>query len=220
MLKCLNNEIEKKIFSTSINKNDIMKRLKSIEKNLLNDLFFNAKLFLILNCWSTKNRQSYMSFIMFFIDRNWNFFEMLLSFECIRKKHNEKNLIDIVWLIVFFHRVQHKLMIITTNNASNNDTLFFDLMNNFQNRNSNSIMNVDFEHENFENIDTKSIHLFCLIHVIQLTLQILLNSIKIKSINEKFQKIWSKQNEREKIQNNMNIKNLFLTLIKTWCLLY
>ena len=161
-----------------------------------------------------------MSFIMFFIDRNWKFFEMLLNFEYIRKKHDEKNLIDIVWSIVFFHRIQHKLMIITTNNTSNNDTLFFDLMNNFQNRNSNSIMNVDFEHENFENIDTKSIHLFCLIHVIQLTLQILLNSIKIKSINEKFQKIWSKQNEREKMQNNMNIKNLFLTLTKTWCSLY
>ena len=56
MLKCLNNKIKKKIFSTSINKNNIMKRLKSIKKNLLNDLFFNAKLFLILNCWSTKNR--------------------------------------------------------------------------------------------------------------------------------------------------------------------
>ena len=77
-----------------------------------------------------------------------------------------------------------------TNNAFNNDIFCSKLMKNFKKICSKSFIEFDYDsNENDKNDFENITHLFCLIHIIQLSLQNLLNLIRMKSINEKFQKI-------------------------------
>ncbi len=80
-------------------------------------------------------------------------------------------------------------------------------------------MNVTFEKNekkdermNDQEKEWNIVHVSCLAHVLQLTLQTFLDSIKISSINNELQKNWNDQEDIWAI--NQAIKELLMTLTK------
>jgi hypothetical protein len=177
-------------------KNHMMKRLNDVEANLFKNLFDEVKVFLTLNCWFVSNRQSYLFIIVFFINKNWKYHEVLIEFEYMKKKHTNEILTKIIEKILTRHNIQVRILIITIDNVSNNIIFFLILVKNLNI--ITSCVNVTFEkndEENDEMSDKKKkrniVHISCLAHVLQLTLQTFLNSIRVNSINDELQKNWN-----------------------------
>jgi hypothetical protein len=111
----------------------------------------------------------------------------------MKEKHTNETLTKVIEKILTRHNIQARILIITIDNASNNIIFFLILVKNLNI--ITSCVNVIFE-KNDEEDDKMSdkekkrniVHVSCLAHVLQLTLQTFLNSIKINSINDELQK--------------------------------
>jgi hypothetical protein len=195
-------------------KNHIMKRFEEIEKNLFKNLLDKVKLSLTLNCWSAFNRQFYLFIIAFFINKDWNYREILIDFEYMKEKHTSENLTKVVEKILIKHNIQTHILTIITDNAFNNVTFFLELVKNLFTITScvNVISNND---ENEKENDQKKkniVHVSCLTHVLQLALQVFLNFVRVNSINDELQKNWNDQDDIKAI--NQTNKKLSMTLTK------
>jgi hypothetical protein len=214
MFQCFDSYI--KFFFAFIIKNHMMKRLKNVETNLFKNLFDEVKMFFFLNCWFVLNRQSYLSIIVFFIDKNWKYHEVLIEFEYMKEKHTNETLTKVVKKILTRHNIQTRILIYTIDNVSNNIIFFLILIKNLNI--ITSCVNVIFEkndEEDDEMSDKKKrniVHVSCFTYVLQLTLQTFLDSIKINSINDELQKNWNDQENIRAI--NQAIKEMFMTLTK------
>jgi hypothetical protein len=88
------------------------------------------------------------------------------------------------------HKIIYRILIIIINNAINNTTFFYCLMKDI----SNIAKCVDITSKNNENEsqndETKFnfVYVFCLTHVLQLTLQAFLNFVRVNLINNQLQK--------------------------------
>jgi hypothetical protein len=111
----------------------------------------------------------------------------------MKKKHTEEILTKIVEKILIKHNIQARILIIITNNAFNNIIFFLILIKNLNM--ITSCVNVtskkkkeEDDEMNDKNKTRNIVHVSCLAHVLQLTLQAFLDSIKINSINDELQK--------------------------------
>jgi hypothetical protein len=168
LFQCLNSYV--KLSSSSIIKNHIMKRVENIESNLFEHLFHLTKVFFTLNCWSASNRQFYLFIIVFFIDKNWKYHEIVIEFEYMNKKHTNENLVEMIENILKKHKIEARILIIIIDSAFNNIIFFYCLVK--------SIfiifdcVDVNFEDEKEEineneNEKTSNIvHVSCLTHVL------------------------------------------------------
>ncbi len=128
MFQCLDSYI--KLSCASTIKNHIMKRLKEVELNLFKDFSNMIKISFTLDCWFVFNRQSYLFIIVFFIDKDWKYHEILIDFEYMNEKHIEETLTKVVEKILIKHNIQARILAITIDNASNNIIFFFLLVKN------------------------------------------------------------------------------------------
>jgi hypothetical protein len=87
------------------------------------------------------------------------------------------------------HKIIDRILIVIINNVSNNTTFFYCSMKNISN--ITQCVDIIFENddENSENNEIDLIHVFCLTHVLQLTLQTFLDFVQINSINNELQNI-------------------------------
>ncbi|KAJ5582500.1 hypothetical protein N7535_001120 [Penicillium sp. DV-2018c] len=100
----------------------------------------------------------------------WDYREALLRFEHIQGSHTGANLSQTVVQLLEEHGITNRVLSVTTDNASNNKTL------------------VDCVKETMESIDSSDdiaiIRVPCIAHVIQLSLQSLLGTLKAIPKNE------------------------------------
>jgi hypothetical protein len=89
----------------------------------------------------------------------------------MKKKHIEKNLFKMIENALKKHKIINRILIVITDNVLNNTTFFYYLMKNISN--ITKCVNIIFENddENLKNNEIDLIFVFCLIHVLQLTLQ-------------------------------------------------
>jgi hypothetical protein len=113
-----------------------------------------------------------MAITAYFIDEDWQYNEVLLGFEPLHGKHSSANLSDIVLDILRKYEIEDRVLAVTTNNASNNDTLIKSLQ---QSLTDNTIL----------------IRIPCLAHVIQLSLNELLSKLKAALVNETMENRWT-----------------------------
>jgi len=59
----------------------------------------------------------------YFIDSNWEYWEVLLGFEPLSGQHTGLNLGGVLWDILQKYDIEDRILAITTDNASNNSTL-------------------------------------------------------------------------------------------------
>ncbi len=122
-----------------------------------------------MNCWSVFNRQFYLSIIAFFINKNWNYREILIDFEYMKKKHTNENLTKVVEKILIKHNIQARILTIIIDNAFNNVIFFFELVKNLFTITScvNVTSNNDEKKEKDDHEKKNIMHVSCLTHVLQ-----------------------------------------------------
>ena len=106
----------------------------------------------------------------YFIDSNWEYWEVLLGFEPLSGQHTGLNLGGVLWDILQKYDIEDRILAITTDNASNNSTLVESLYD---------------IHGSF------IIQTPCLAHVMQLALKQLLGQMKADPKNEAIETVWS-----------------------------
>ena len=87
------------------------------------DLGANIKVFFALDCWTSTNHVSFMAITVYYISENWHFYKALIAFEHVLESHTGHNIAILVDCAFQQYRLSEKLYAITTDNASNNDTL-------------------------------------------------------------------------------------------------
>ena len=105
----------------------IKKCVKKLKKTVLAELRSKTKISLTLNCWTSLNNLAFLSITEYFIDENWDYWEILLEFQSLWGQHFRKNLTKVVMNVLNSYKILNKLLIITADNAFNNATLHTEL---------------------------------------------------------------------------------------------
>lgn len=144
------------------------------QREALSRLPKGAKISLALDCWTSPFQQAFMAVTGYFIDDNWDYREMLLGFEPLTGTHTGMNLSVVVMDLLKQHRIGDRVLAITTDIASNNNTLMESIQDAIQSLNLGEGITV--------------IRVPCLAHVIQLSLKQLLGQMKADLKNDLAQK--------------------------------
>jgi hypothetical protein len=187
------------------------------QKTILDKLPAGAKLSLAVDYWTSPFQQAFMAITGYFIDLDWNYREVLLGFEPLHGTHTGANLSIVLLEKLQKHEIINQVLTITTDNASNNNTL---------------IENVQEVIQSLQSSDSLSqpeiIRIPCVAHVIQLSLKELLGRIKANPKNESTEKVWSEarnqhlrtNQQRLEIVDTLNKVILFLLLISSYTYLF
>ncbi|KAJ5807732.1 hypothetical protein N7474_009001 [Penicillium riverlandense] len=163
----------------------IRRRLEmSVEKqhqSVLSKLPEGSRLAIALDCWTSPFNQAFMAITGYFLDENWNYMEVLLGFEPLHGSHTGGNLSKTVIQILQQHSVANRVSSITTDNASNNNTMITGVQEIVQSLglSNNSILRVP-----------------CIAHVIQLSLNQHLGRMIAKPVNQEVETEWSDKRTR------------------------
>jgi hypothetical protein len=117
-----------------------------------------------------------MAITGYFLDQDWNYCEVLLGFEHIQGSHAGTHLSDTVLRIFQEHSITNRVLSITTDNASNNNTM---------------IQGVQEMVQSQALCDTSVFRVPCIVHVMQLSLKDLLGKIKANPKNAEVESEWS-----------------------------
>ena len=172
------------------------------QQSVLDKLPQESRLSIALDCWTSPFSQAFMAITGYFLDNDWEYREVLLGFEPLHGPHTGSNLSSVVINILEKHQITDRILSITTDNATNNNTMI------------NSIQ----EEIKVQGIgDTGVFRIPCLAHVIQLSLNQLLGKMKATPINDETEIEWSderaysthpKRTNREIVDTLNKIRNL------------
>lgn len=140
-----------------------------------------------------------MAITAYFIDKHWRYREILLSFEPLEGTHSGANLSIVLMELLQKHNIVDRVLAVTTDNASNNNTLIESLHESIQSLNLPS--------------QTAIVRIPCLAHVIQLSLQSLLGQIKANPKNDNADRVWS-ESHIENLRNSRRKQGIIYTLAK------
>lgn len=135
-----------------------------------------ARISIALDCWTSPFGQAFMAITGYFIDADWVYREVLLGFKPLHGTHSGVNLSTAVIQTVTQHEIENRIFALTTDNASNNKTLVDALQQSLSNTR-----------------DIDIIRIPCLAHVIQLSLNQLLDRLKAVPQNETTETKWTEQ---------------------------
>lgn len=152
------------------------------QQETLRQLPSGAKMSIALDCWTSPFKHAFMAITGYFLDQKWECHEVLLGFEPISGTHTGVNLSRVVLQILQKHQITHRILAVTTDNASNNKTLVTTV--------NDSIKTLQLE------IDSTIVQVPCLAHVIQLSLMDLLGKIKASPKNDNAEAEWSDERVR------------------------
>jgi hypothetical protein len=113
----------------------------------------------------------------YFLDHDWEYRELLLGFEPLSGTHSGINLSEVLMKLLQQHEIADRVLAITTDNASNNNTL------------------MTYVNEAIQSLELSEsstvIRVPCIAHVIQLSLKDLLGQMKANPKNEIAETEWS-----------------------------
>jgi hypothetical protein len=148
------------------------------QETQLRDLPEDAKVSLALDCWTSPFQQAFMAITVYFIDKDWNYREMLLGFEPLHGAHSGVNLNEVLLQVLKDRRLLDRIFSVTTDNATNNETLIRALQESLLSSGA---------------ISTREsiVRVPCMAHVIQLCLKQLLGHIRAAPKNKEVRRFWS-----------------------------
>jgi hypothetical protein len=151
--------------------------VKEDQQKVLSSLPKGSKLSIALDCWTSPFQQAFLAITGYFLDRDWNYREVLLDFEPIYGTHTGVNLSTVLLENLQQFNVHDRVLAITTDNASNNNTLVASIQESIQ------LLNLP--------NNTPIVRVPCLAHVIQLSLKEVLGLIKANPSNDTTDQQWS-----------------------------
>jgi hypothetical protein len=147
------------------------------QQSILRQLPGDSKLSLALDCWTSPFQQAFMAVTGYFLDNDWEYREVLLGFEPLSGTHSGLNLSEVLMRLLQQHDITDRVLAITTDNASNNNTL------------------INYINEAIQSLELSDsstvIRVPYIAHVIQLSLKDLLSQLKANPKNEVAETEWS-----------------------------
>lgn len=170
------------------------------QQSLLQKLSPGAKLSIALDCWTSPFRQAFMAVTGYFIDADWNYREILLGFEPLYGTHRGVDLSVVLLNLLQKYQIEDRILTMITDNASNNNTLFDSIKKSLQ---------------SLELPDrTPIIHMPCMAHVIQLSLNELLVKMEAAPRNNKEEIEWTKTEKEARNKAHQENQGIVFTLNK------
>ena len=171
LFQMLQSEILLQLFSQTKLHNLLNKK----HERTMNDLLINhesiIKISLAVDDWSSSNHLAFLRINCYYIDQNWQYQKKLLEFKLIFSSHIDQKLAEIVENVLIKHKLKTHLLVVTTDNADNNDMMQTELKN-VLNQLHNVIWN--------KKVDIIS----CFTHIIQFIKKTLITSLKIVMTNK------------------------------------
>lgn len=177
----------------------IRELVRENQKTILQTLPPGAKLSLALDCWTSPFKQAFMAIAGYFINKDWEYREILLGFKPLHGAHSGTNLSKVVFDLLQEHQITDRVLSVTTDNASNNKTLIESVHEAIKGQQSSS--------------DIAVIQVPCIAHVIQLSLKSLLGKIKAIPKNDRVEQAWS-DNRVEALRATQQDREIVHTLGK------
>ncbi|KAJ5267276.1 hypothetical protein N7478_010084 [Penicillium angulare] len=148
------------------------------QKQTLAKLPNGSRLSIALDCWTSPFQQAFMAVTGYFLDQKWNYCEVLLGFEHLHGSHTGENLSKTVTQLLADHGISDRVLSVTTDNATNNNTLMTGVQDTLQAQCS-------------RRSDPLIFRVPCIVHVIQLSLTELLGKLKAAPSNKQIDLEWS-----------------------------
>ncbi len=98
-------------------------RFHVIQDELLPGLGESTLVSIAIDCWTSPNTLSFLAITCYYITDDWEYKEELIGFEPVKGTHPGENLAYKVQDVLTRLNLKHRLLAITADNASNNDTL-------------------------------------------------------------------------------------------------
>jgi hypothetical protein len=171
----------------------IKMRAMKIKKNILQNLKFETKVSIVLNVWINMNHIAFLRIICYFMNRRFNYREILLSFKFFQNKHIENRLTKTMLNVLLKYDLVKRLLCVTTNNASNN--LF--TRNHFEKKLK--ILNI------YWSVVNDIVN--CMTHVFQLTITTFLFKLKILVMNDEIAVQFDEKN-LDDVKKNVSFENI------------
>lgn len=140
-----------------------------------------------------------MAITGYFIDEAWEYREILLGFEPLSGSHTGANLSDVLLRVLREQGISDRVLVVTTDNASNNRTLLSSIQESIQSLGLNP--------------DSTIVRIPCLAHIIQLSLKDLLGQMKAILENETAEMRWS-EDRVESLRGRPQKPDIVITLNK------
>lgn len=151
-------------------------------QNILQKLPKDGKISIAVDCWKSPFQQAFMAVTGYFLDKEWNYRELLLGFEPLHGAHSGVNLSAVLLRLLQKYNLVDRVLAITTDNASNNNTLVASIQE--------MVQSLDLGD------DTAIIRVSCIAHVIQLSLKQLLGQMKAEPKNNTTQVEWTESQDQ------------------------
>ena len=140
--------------------------IATIEKSMKQRLKSISQYSLMLNVWTSKHQQFFLEIIVYYINDQWWFQKLLLSFKSLLTKHTKWKMTNVAILFLIKYALECDLLTLTTDNALFNEILHLHLSWLMRQK-----FNVDWNYR--ENI------ICCMTHVMQLILKAIFKKLKI-----------------------------------------
>jgi hypothetical protein len=157
------------------------KRANQIKDDFFQNLEIEIKIFIVLNVWISFNHLVFMNVIAYFVDCEFRFREVFITFKSLFEQHTNEKLTEAIMNILQVYKFTRRLITIIADNASNNVTLQKHLFEKL------TKMNVNWDSE----IDIIN----CMIHVLQFFVIAFLIALRVQMSEWWF---WNNQKEEEK----------------------
>jgi hypothetical protein len=149
---------------------DLSKEADKVREQIKEELRGIKKVSLALDGWTSPNKLAFLAIVVYYITPDWKYRHALIAFEQLSGSHSGTYLNQVLEEKTKQYEIYEKILAITTDNASNNDTLYKSLTSAIRR----AIGKMHFQ----------VIHIPCLAHVVQLSVKAFLDNIKIEAENE------------------------------------
>ncbi len=184
------------IFKRTFFENQIRRKYQTIQSRFLHNLKSNIKINIALNNWTSSNNIVFMSVTNYFINKNWKYREVLLTFQSLSDAHTSETMTQIVVNILKKYNLENRLLAVITDNASNNEKMRKEMKK--------ILRDIDIEWDHEKN------HVFCIAHVIQFAINELLESMKVSAVNDRMNEIF----QEDRLNDIDKKTDLINTLLK------
>ena len=177
--------------------------VKSMKKTIFQLLINVARYFLTIDVWTNLFSQSFLKMTIYFINDNWEYKKLLLSFKSLYVNHIDWKMANVIIQFLEKYNIESRLLAFTTDSAKFNDTLRLHLDDLFREK-----FKFDWNHQK------KTIR--CMIHVVQLILNAIFKTLKIsdEEMNETSpNSVFIKSIKSTVFWNNTIAKVIIITLI-------
>lgn len=182
------------------NRKHIKERLLEISDEthtqLLSRFPVTGKMSIALDCWTSPDQKAFLALTGYFLTEDMDYHEIILGFRPVSGSHTGESLAAIVLSVLHKHNLCNRLLGVTTDNASNNNTMFSALTKQLRVQLSENpqLQDAITDSALFQIIQNQH-HIPCLAHVIQLAVTSFMSKLRITADNDTISYTWENSDE-------------------------